>query len=116
MEGEHAGRGFQPRRQAPQPSHLAAIHLVAGEAVGVAFPAFADPAVMVAAQRGDGAGLDQSHRLARPERAGGDVTEVEDLTKPAPVDIGEDGFEGEEIAMNVGDDGELHGPSIGQQS
>jgi hypothetical protein len=66
-----------------------------------------DLAVRVAAERQDAAG--ETHqavqRLARPG-TGGQVARQDDRIRPFPGDVREDGIEGGEVAVEIGEDGD----------
>jgi len=64
----------------------------------------------VVAPHGDRAQLLQSGEgLGRPERAGDAVAEVDDdVGAAARAQVMEHGFEGEDVAVDVGDDGDPH--------
>jgi hypothetical protein len=84
---------------------------VAGEAAGgghLRVWSVHRPAVVVAADGADAEFGQEIEGFARPERAGDPVAEVEDVVHAAGGDVGEDGFQGEEVAVDVGDDGEAH--------
>lgn len=66
------------------------------------------PAVVVAAHGRQPERVQQVHGLARPQRSGDAVAEIGDPVGAAPLDIGEQGFEGGQVGVNFGDDCEAH--------
>ena len=68
---------------------------------------------MIAAHAG---GVHAHHDLdgaMRIQRAGNHVSEIDDLGDTLRLDIGEHGFEGEIVAVDIGKNGETHRTSHG---
>lgn len=55
--------------------------------------------------------MQQLQRFARPQRARHTVAKVHDRIAAVPAKIRQHGFERDQVAVNVGNDGEAHAPS-----
>ena len=73
-----------------------------------------DAAVVIAAHRRPAERVQPFHRLARPQRSGDAVAEIDEkIGAAAPGEIGEHGFEREDVAVDVGKDGYSHAMASG---
>ena len=112
VKRDNARRNIQAERQRAEPGALIGARLAKGEAVGWPHRGRVErrhPAVVIAADASVKRSADEPiHRLARPERPGGTVAEIDDQVRLALGDVGEDRLEREDVPMDIGDDGDPH--------
>lgn len=105
--------GGEPERggQSGEPFAMAGRDGCVGEAVGGSHGIAMEReqlAFVIAANGGQAEGFEEVGGFGGPEGAGEEVAEIDDRVNAAVGDVGENGFEGGQIAMDVGDGGEAH--------
>ncbi|CAH2407388.1 hypothetical protein MES5069_60040 [Mesorhizobium escarrei] len=114
MKGGHGWGDLQRQRQGQQCLALGRrqpfLRMAIGWSHGFIGGVAGDAAVVVAAHRRQGERFKPLHGFARPERAGDAITEIDHKIGAAALpQIVEHGVQGEDVAVDIGENGNAHG-------
>ena len=103
--------GIRRGRQRPKPRPVILVELRMGISVGSAYACgirAGHPAVMVASNGEVFSPHQEIADFARPKRTRNAVTQIDHTIDATVSDVGEDGFECRQVAVDVGNDSDKH--------